>query len=84
MDRNTRFLIAFVFETYYHLSENLKETAGKGADRMCFFWQEGNMKLVELTQGQYERYFDQSPYANFWQSVEMANMRGGGGLTLGT
>lgn len=36
------------------------------------------MKLVELTQGQYERYFDQSPYANFWQSVEMANMRGGG------
>lgn len=41
------------------------------------------MEFVELTQAQYKRYFESCPYANFWQSVEMAQMRGGG-VTLGT
>lgn len=36
------------------------------------------MELVELTQEQYERFFESSPYANFWQSVEMAHMREAG------
>ena len=33
------------------------------------------MEFVELIEAEYAQYFSNHPKANFWQSIEMANMR---------
>ena len=40
------------------------------------------MKFVELTEAQYQAFFDSYPNAHFWQSVEMAHMRADNGWKI--
>lgn len=40
------------------------------------------MKFVELTEAQYQAFFDSYPNAHFWQSAEMAHMRADNGWKI--